>query len=270
MLVMLLIATLASETPRALEVSPATLAAFTRYIAATEARIDMETRSAEGFLWIDRLPEPRRQAVLRDLKRGDAVVENREAFDTDGPIQVPAGMIQHWFGTIFIPGVSVEDTLKTLQDYNRYPEWFKDIERSRIVDHTGSEFQLYTRAVKKKVITIAMDVESDVTFTALDAERVQSRCYSTGIFGITNPDTPSERRRPSVNLWRLNSYGRFGQRDGGTYMEFESVSLSRDVPPAFLWVMPIVRQVARTEITDALKTTRGVVLRQQARRFPAR
>ena len=47
-------------------------------------------------------------------------------------------------------------------------------------------------------------------------------------------------------LWRLNSYWRYQQRDGGVLVELESLTLSRDVP-SLLWPIasPLVRRVAR-------------------------
>ena len=51
----------------ALELKPATLAAFDRYVRLTERRMDDEIRGASPFLWIDRQPERERGQLLQLL-----------------------------------------------------------------------------------------------------------------------------------------------------------------------------------------------------------
>src|SRR5271157_4667985 len=64
-------ATLVPPAPEILdpELKPETLAAFARYVEATEARIDQQQSRPDSFLYIDRLSEPdtRRPQAGRDL-----------------------------------------------------------------------------------------------------------------------------------------------------------------------------------------------------------
>ncbi|MDE0829595.1 MAG: hypothetical protein OSB03_10375, partial [Vicinamibacterales bacterium] len=68
----------------------------------------------------------------------------------------------------------------------------------------------------------------------LDAQRAWVPSYATRIVELADPDTPEEREKPIGNdrgfLWRLNTYCSFEQRESDTYMQCESVSLSRGIP----------------------------------------
>src|SRR5260221_13148303 len=58
-------------------------------------------------------------------------------------------------------------------------------------------------------------------------------------------------------LWRLSNYWRLEEKDGGVYMQVESVALSRDVPAIFAWlVSPLIRRVSRQTLANLLYSTR--------------
>ena len=61
-------------------------------------------------------------------------------------------------------------------------------------------------------------------------------------------------------LWRVLSLSRFEERDGGVYIEFEAIALSRDIPASLHWMIePIVRRVSRNSLITSLKQTGGAV-----------
>jgi hypothetical protein len=58
-------------------------------------------------------------------------------------------------------------------------------------------------------------------------------------------------------MWRLNSYWRFLERDGGVVIECRAISLSRDVPKGLGWIIdPIVRKLPRESLMATLESTR--------------
>ena len=104
--------------------------------------------------------------------------------------------------------------------------------------------------------TVAKHVKSNAIVYARDGGTVgigagqMSRVYSTRIAEVESPGTPSEREKPIGNdsgyLWRLNTYWRYLERDGGVYIQMESISLSRDIPAILAWlVRPFVEGVPR-------------------------
>ena len=52
--------------------------------------------------------------------------------------------------------------------------------------------------------------------------------------------------------------------DGGTYVECEAISLTRDVPWGLRWLIePIVRTLPRESLTNTLRATRNGVSRRR-------
>ena len=77
----------------------------------------------------------------------------------------------------------------------------------------------------------------------------------------TSAALPSEREKPIGHdggyLWRLNTYWRFLERDGGTYLQCESVSLTRGIPAGLGWLVgPFVTSLPRESLEFTLDTTR--------------
>ena len=61
-------------------------------------------------------------------------------------------------------------------------------------------------------------------------------------------------------IWRVHSTTHFEERDGGVYIEVETIALSRDIPTMLRWVVdPIVRRVSRASLTASLQQTEAAV-----------
>jgi hypothetical protein len=64
-------------------------------------------------------------------------------------------------------------------------------------------------------------------------------------------------------MWNLNTYWRFLERDGGTYIQCESLTLTRDVPFALAWIVrPIVTQMPKESLTFTLAKAREALVNQ--------
>ena len=75
---------------------------------------------------------------------------------------------------------------------------------------------------------------------------------------------PDERELPVGHdggyLWRLNSYWRLLEQDGGVYVECESISLTRDIPFGLGWVVkPFVTSLPKDSLAFTLETTRKML-----------
>jgi hypothetical protein len=135
---------------------------------------------------------------------------------------------------------------------------------SKTLSHNGNDFRIYLRLMKKKVITVVLDTEHEVHYRQVDATRWASRSYSTRIAEVSNPGRRDERElAPDTGhgfLWRLDSYWRFEERDGGVYIECEAVSLTRDVPTGLGWLIePIIRKLPRESLENTLRSTRNAI-----------
>jgi hypothetical protein len=240
-----------SFSAAAADLKPKTLEAFDKYIRQTEERF----ASAKTFLWADESPDRVRRA-----RQGEVVVQ---PFLKKPEISVPNGLIHDWVGAVFIPGVTVERTLAMVQDYNHHKDIYKpEVLDSRLLSHEGNDFRIYLRLLKKKVITVVLNTEHEVKYTKVDATRWRSASRTTKIAEVENVGRPDEREKPPGTgegfLWRLNTYWRFEERDGGVWLECQAVSLTRDIPTGLGWLVdPIIRNLPKESLENTLRSTRG-------------
>jgi hypothetical protein len=243
----------------AADLQPATVTAFDGYVRATEAR--MTARQAP-FLWIDGMPDTSRRDGVDALRRGEFVIEALETRDGARRIDVPDGLVHHWIGVVFIPGGTVDRALALLQDYDHHQTIYTpNVARSRVLARDGDHFRVYLRFFMKKVITVVVDSEHDARFTRDAPDRASSRIVSTRIAEVENPGTPQEQAKPVGHdggyLWRLNSYWRFLERDGGVYVQCETITLTRGIPFGVGWMIkPFVTSIPRETLAFTLETTR--------------
>jgi hypothetical protein len=255
----LVIAVLAPGLTRpaaAAELRPETVQGFNRYVAA------YETQSASGlFLWIDGNSAEQRRA--RELARtGRLVMEPIRIRSGGREIDIPDGIVHHWLGTVFIPGATVDQGLALLQAYDRHGDIYKPaIARSHLIARDGDTFRFFLRFYAKKVITVVLNTEHEARFTRDSPTQAHSRIVSTRIAQVEDAGTRVEHEEPVGNddgyLWRLNSYWRVVQRDGGIYVQCETLSLTRSIPLGLKWIIgSFVNSVPRELLSFTLVTTR--------------
>lgn len=236
----------------AAELKPPTVAAFDRYIRQAEQRLD----GRKDFLWSDESSERARR-----VRQGEAVVE---PFSGKGDVDVPDGLIHDWVGAVFISGATIEKTMTLMEDYDHKRAYHREVVASRTLAHDGNDFLVYMRLLKKKVITVVIDTEHDVRYVPVDRTRWRSSSRTTKVAEVQNAGKPGERRLPPGTgqgfLWMLNTYWRFEERDGGTWVECEAISLTRDVPVGLGWLIePIIRSLPQESLVNTLLETRAAL-----------
>ncbi|HUA00829.1 MAG TPA: hypothetical protein VMB02_10905 [Candidatus Aquilonibacter sp.] len=272
-----IVASLLAPGAQATDLEPKTVEAFDRYVQQAETQIDAQLAKGGPFLWVESLPPDRGAAAEAQLRAGQVVIERLDATDAknlDKPISVPGGMIHHWIGTVFIPGATLQQTLALVEDYDHQQEYYRpDVMRSKTLRHDGNDFTIELRLYKKKVIATVLDTEHQVHYTIVDATHAWSRSRTTRIQEVDDAGQPDEHLEPEGHdhgfLWRMNTYWRFEQKDGGTYVESQSISLTRDIPTGLGWLVgPFVNSVPRESLTFTLTTTRAAVLERISSRKP--
>lgn len=113
----------------------------------------------------------------------------------------------------------------------------------------------------RKVLSVVIGSQNDARFTRPAADRAYSRIVSTRMTEVESPGTSREASKPEGRdggfLWRLHTHWRFLERDGGTYLQGESTSLTRDVPVGLGWLIkPFVTSLTRESLEFTLETTR--------------
>lgn len=243
-----------AQTAKPVQLKPQTVDAFDVYIHEAEAAMEQTLQADGPFLWSDRNPERTQQV------RGGQVVA--QFWAGQGPANVPNGLIHDWVGAILIPGTSVKNTLALIQDYDNHKNVYKpEVIGSRLISHKDGDFQIYLRLLKKKIITVVLDTDHEVHYRALDGMRWVCRSYTTRIAEVEDAGSPKEKILPPDTgygfLWRLYSYWRFQERDGGVYVECRAISLTRDVPSGLGWVIkPIIQKLPKESLINTLEATR--------------
>jgi len=239
--------------------SPAAVAAFNAYISAVEARLAEQHRSQGAFL---AATTPQGDAKLRN---GESIVER---VSLSSGAALPGAMMFHWRGTAFAPGAKPADFDRVMRDFNSYPQRFApQVVAASVVSQQGDRFQAWMRIRQRHVISVVMDTAYDVTFAQTDARHGYSISRSTGINEIDSPGTRHEHVLAPGDehgfLWRLNTYWSYEERDGGLYLQIETVSLSRSVPAGIGWAIgPYVQTVPRESLEFTLSSACNAMRRQ--------
>jgi hypothetical protein len=239
---------------------PESISAWTTYATATERRIADELASRDSFLAMDFAPAA--AADRRATLGGEIVVRAVETKDERGQdIEIPSALLHHWRGAILIPGVTVTGLVAALQSGPpaTKPE---DVLQSAVIARGPDWMKIYLKLQRRKFVTVVYNTEHLVTYTSYGPTRASSRSTATKIAELVDPGTPTERELPPGDdrgfLWRLNAYWRYEEVPGGVIAECESISLSRNIPAVFRFlVMPMVRSAARESMEKTLIALRA-------------
>lgn len=251
----------------AAQLTARTAHAFDEYVATKEFHADLDLATGHNFLYIDSFADPPKAQAYAKLKAGEVLVQRDSTRVTGACTHIPDGLILDWIGVVFVPGVSLSQTLATLQDYNRDSAFYpKQVVRSELASHSGDNFHIYLRLKQFHVITVVLDTEYDVHYERLDSAHVYAVSRSTHVAEIDRAGT-SERKELVGNdhgfLWRLNSYWRFRQAKGGVYVQIEAISLTPDVPTGLGWIIgSFIESIPESSLRSTLVESRSALLTQ--------
>ena len=254
---------LPAETP-----TPETLKAFDSYVAAAETRNNEELAARKNFLWLDVLPESERERTYDRLKRQQTVIRHSASCASRNCSNIPGGMIHDWTGIAFVPGVTLQQTLSAIQDYDRDADYYRPtVLRAKLLSREGNSFRVFLRLKESHVITVVLDTEYEIQYLVIDSAHAASVSHSTRITEIESAGSPQEHAVSSKDnhgfLWRLTSYWRFYQADGGVYIQCNAISLTRDVPAGLGWLAtPFIENVPRESLDFTLTATREALLKK--------
>jgi hypothetical protein len=248
---LLIIVFLTAGRCAAVEPKPAAASAFNSYVSGVEARLAVQHRSQNGFVAVSGGGEGDAR-----LRRGELVIDKLTPTDWSSE----GAMLHHWRGTAFAPGATVSDFERLMKDFDAYPRRFApQVVQAKLLARQGDASQVVMRVRQKHVITVVMDTTYDISFAPLDEHHGYSLSRSTRIDEIGGAGTASEHVLSGADehgfLWRLNTYWSYEVRDGGLYMQIESVSLTRSIPRGLGWAVgPFVESVPRDSLEFTLRS----------------
>jgi hypothetical protein len=241
---------------QAAEPKQETLRVWDEYIRIVNLNV---TRSAAGgsqFLWIDESRD-----IARRVRQNEVVVTSRD------PEDVPQGWIHDWTGVMFVPNVTLDQALSVVETYDRYDEFYKPlIRKCTIVARDGDRVKLNVVAIQRAFsVTAAVATEEKVQVVRLSGKKVYIASSAVRVQEIADYGQPTEHpfaesRRPGY-VWREVTIQRLEERDGGVYIELETIVLSRGIPQGLRWLIkPLADELPRKLMLDTLNDTRTAVL----------
>ena len=249
---------LLTGTSNAASLKPQSIEAFSRHLCQLGPEAEPEAAARAESPWSTASAEIKRRIA-------DGEIEVRPA-SGNGATNVPGGLVHDWTGAVFIPGVTLDETLAAVQRYGSYRDYYSaEVLDSRLLKRDGQNFDIYLRLRKTNIVTVVLDTEHSVRYERLDPRRAQSSSCSTRIQEVENAGKPGESLvavgKDHGFLWRLNSYWRFEETPEGVLAESRVVALTRGVPFGLGWlIMPIVRSLPRNSLRETLENTRAAVL----------
>jgi putative flippase GtrA len=206
-----------SSPAGATELTPGAVAAWDKYVAATEASLPHHELDAP-------LSEPQGRTI-----------------DVDG------ATIHEWRGSILVRGVTVNQLIDALLNPGGVKQ--DDVAESRLLERHGDSLRIYLKLVRRMIVSVTYDSEHDVQYVRRSPTFATSRSVATRLVETGGADRGF--------LWRLNSYWRYRQSGNDVQVDVVSVSLSRDIPWAVRPIAtPIINRIGRESMNRTLETVR--------------
>jgi len=209
------------------DLKPETTAAYDRYIQLTEA--ELAARTAQNYLWLDSHQKEKTQVWL-----SQSMLVPRETLDHGEKIDIPDGVVQHWFGAVYLETATFDRLRDTLVDFANYKNWFgPQVIDSSLVKRDGDNFDAFLRLSKKQITQVVLNAGIKANYVALDPTHGSLSIRSTRIGETLHPrdkktyDQELSAEDQSGYLQRLNIYWRFELADVGVYLEMDMISLAR-------------------------------------------
>jgi hypothetical protein len=240
----------------AAELAARTTEAYDRYIATLLGEFSKRIAS-------DMFLEHGMPPALDRLRRGEVLLD---AGSGDGIIDAPNGLIHHWRATVFIPDVTLERLLKTVQDYPAYASLYNWLVASELLNVDGDRYRTFFRAKRSSgVVTGVLDLWMTTEYQRLAPDRVTSIAKAECVRQVEHAGEGGEHRlRPGLGsgyLWRADALSKYLERDGGVYVELDAIGLSRGYPPLLGWVIePVARRLGRESAASSLNTLRKAII----------
>jgi hypothetical protein len=238
------------------EPTPSNVTAFNAYSLGVETRLAAQHRSTQDFLTLPAGMRPR-------LLRGELLVE--DLTPSAPPNGLEGALLHHWRGTLFVPGATASDFDHLLRNFTGYPQYFSpEVLQARVLRQTPNHMLAIMRVRQHHVLTVVLDATYDIAFGQLDPAHGYSTSRSTRVDEIEGAGTRAEHAlSPDDNhgfLWCQDTFWTYEERDGGLYLQIESLSLTRGIPSGLGWaVRPFVNSIPRESLEFTLRSAANAI-----------
>src|SRR5262249_15778964 len=143
--------------------------------------------------------------------------------------------------------------------------YYPDVRQSRLISQDGNTRNVFLQFYSKTIVTAVFNVNFASTTTNYSAAQTQIRSCSTRVADVEDFGKPEERELSPADsrgyLWQLCTWWRIDAKSAGTYIQGETIELSRTVSFVFAWIVnPIIRDVPKAFLSHLLAATRNAVI----------
>lgn len=250
----LVLTAIPAEAQFLVKLSATTLRAFEDYRKSrVDAEMQRRIRGEMSYLW-----------VREDTARSEAVLKGTEVVHSitgDAGREVPEGLIHDWVGAVFIPGVSVVEVRRLLEDQNRQKQLYPEVITARTLARSKDYTRTLVRIQKQQIFTIVVELENDNHWYCSFPSRCALHSYTLRVREVSHAGGPEERLYGEQEghgfLWRMNSWWLMEEDNGGVWVELRVTSLSRSIPPGLGWILrPMIASFPGNSISSTLSRLR--------------
>lgn len=202
---------------------------------------------AVTYLWLAENPYR-----LEAVRKGEVLIEK---LDHDADMQ--GAMLHSWVGVMFVPNIAIGDIISVFLDHGRYPEIYPGVIGSKLLDQKDSVYKIWQRLQRNNIV---LDTWHEAGYRLIGADRASTWSNATEIREVRNAGELGEHLLPrgqdSGYMWRLSVYWRLERRDDGVLAECHSMTLTRDMPWLFRWLLgPLIERIPRNALKQTLEVT---------------
>jgi hypothetical protein len=227
---------------------PETARAFDAYQATVDQELKERIAGRRAFQWSEEHPDLRKNALAGQLCTFAITGHDGRS--------VPGGLVHDWVGVTYLRGRRLDEVRAFLLDTARHPAVFSDVRQANVLSRGDSHSVTRMLLVKKRIITVTLDIEYQNDWRNVSADRWTMNARSRRVSELDN-GTPLAPDTGHGFLWRMNTCWLLAQDEGGTWVELRSVTLSRDTPSGLGWIIkPLIRNFPAEAIMSTLEGTR--------------
>jgi len=234
------------DTARAAELQTRTGQAYDAYVKQVTQAFLARTKTDRIDAKADKIEASRNDSI--------SIRPGRE----DGIIEVPGGLVHHWIGSVYIPGVDLKRAVDVSSSYSEYSHVYHTVVKSTVLRRYGDSYGVLVRLKEREGgFSAVLDIKSTIQYSFPTERTVYAISNAEQIREVKNAGEAGEQLMPpgrdSGYLWRANTFTLFRSDGRGVYVESETVALSRSFPPMLGWVIePIALRVGRRSVERSL------------------
>lgn len=226
---------------------PRTAQAYSTYIEKVEQELVSRQNGELPYLRVSESP-----GNLISLSKNLIVIRNLYENDT-----TPKGIIHDWLGATVLKGISLDQALEVLLDYELHQEIFKEVVLSQILSQSADQVKTHMRFKKEGLLTVVTDSFHEAQIFRLSDKKVQIFSRSSRVNEIENYGKKNVKLLPEGNdrglLWKINSYISLEESEDGVIIECRSINLTRDLPFGIsLFIGPFIKNLPAESLESML------------------